>query len=108
MCAYVADFGVAKVSAVTKRTFTFKAGTPSFQSPEQLNGTNIGTHCDVYAFGCVLLELFAEKQIWEGLSARSIMFRVGVKGKHPHVTSLIKPGVACQQENSCTTSRLNL
>ena len=71
------------MKAGTRRTTQFKAGTPGFQSPEQLTGGDIGPHCDVYAFGCVALELFSEKPIWEGLSSHAIMFRVGVKGEFP-------------------------
>ena len=67
----------------TRRTTQSKAGTPGFQSPEQLNGSDIGPHCDIYAFGCVVLELFSEKPVWEGLSSHAIMFRVGVKGEFP-------------------------
>ena len=82
----VADFGIASMKAGTRRTTQSKAGTPGFQSPEQLNGLNIGPHCDVYAFGCIVLELFTEKPIWEGLSAHAIMFRVGVKNEFPPIT----------------------
>ena len=71
------------MKAGTRRTTQCKAGTPGFQSPEQLEGKNIGTHSDVYAFGCIAFELFNEKPIWEGLSAHTIMFRVGVQREYP-------------------------
>lgn len=67
----------------TRRTTQCQAGTPGFQAPEQLKGENIGPPSDVYASGCIAFELFNGKPIWEGLSAHTIMFRVGVQGEYP-------------------------
>lgn len=83
--AYVADFGVATMTAGTKRSTHMKAGTPGFQAPEQLNGIFIGPHSDIYAFGCIVLELFSEQLIWHGLTSHTIMFCVGVKGEYPPI-----------------------
>lgn len=80
---YVADFGVSVIKCTTMRSTQTTAGTPGYQSPEQLNGTNIGTHCDIYALGCCIWELFGENPIWEGLTAHAIMFRVALKEEFP-------------------------
>ena len=60
---YVADFGLGKAitSIQAAATATMTAGTPAFQPPEQLKGSSIGASCDMYAFGCVLTELFGER-----------------------------------------------
>ena len=60
---FLADFGLGKV--MNTRAFgtaTMKAGTPGFQSPEQLKGESLGTSADTYALG-VLTELFGEKPL---------------------------------------------
>ena len=44
------------------------AGSPGFQPTEQLRAQSIGVESDVYAFGGVLLVVFTERRIWEGLS----------------------------------------
>ena len=35
---------------------TMQAGTPAFQSPEQLKGKAIGVSTDVYALACIIVE----------------------------------------------------
>ena len=49
---------------------------------------------DVYAFGCVLIELFGGKKVWEGLSAIQIMVKVAVESAVPdysHLPESVKP-----------------
>ena len=90
---YLADFGVAKVLngtiATTKTSSSAGSiGTPGFQPVEQLQAGVITTSVDVYALGCVLLELFGERRIWEGLSAMQILVKVVMEKKIPDITDL--------------------
>lgn len=87
------------MTAGTKRSTHMKAGTPGFQAPEQLNGINVGPHSDIYALGCIVLELFTEQPVWRGLSAHTIMFHVGVKGEYPTVDNVDKR--ACKILECC-------
>ena len=66
MHAYVADFGLVKMLTSTGSvgTKSGQSGTPGFQSPEQPKAGKIDVLSDVYSFGCVLIELFGEKQVW--------------------------------------------
>ncbi|MCG8622146.1 MAG: hypothetical protein MJE68_09155 [Proteobacteria bacterium] len=43
-------------------------GIPAFLSPENLTAQDNSPAGDVYAFGGVLVELFSEIPIWEGLN----------------------------------------
>lgn len=55
----VADFGIARVLDTDARLTTTGSaiGTPSYMSPEQINGAEVDARSDVYAVGCVLTEL---------------------------------------------------
>jgi serine/threonine protein kinase len=56
----VLDFGLAKSSrdhtVTASRTVT---GTPGYMAPEQRDGKPADARTDIYAFGCVLYEMFA-------------------------------------------------
>ena len=56
----VLDFGLAKSdqdqTATASRTVT---GTPGYMAPEQREGKPADARTDIYAFGCVLYEMFA-------------------------------------------------
>jgi len=55
--ARVADFGLAALS-VAIRDLRSREGTPSYMSPEQLEGREVTSASDIYALGLVLHELF--------------------------------------------------
>ena len=81
---FIADFGLGKVMTTTRvfGTATKLAGTPAFQSPEQLMGEDMTISTDVYALG---VELFRGKPIWE---TYAIMCQVSVKGIMPKTDHL--------------------
>lgn len=72
-------------------TKTMLAGSPGFQSPEQLRNESLGLPSDVYAIGAVLLITFGETQVWPGLSPFQIMYKVAVCGEKPNTSYLLPP-----------------
>ena len=64
------------------------AGSPGFQAPEQLRAESLGPHCDVYAFGCVLITLFREQVLWPGLTPYQILCKVSVHNEVPDMQDL--------------------
>lgn len=64
------------------------AGTPGFQSPEQLKSENVGVESDVYAFGCLLLTIFSSLPLWPGLTPFQIMSKVTISNLRPDTTML--------------------
>ena len=71
-------------------TKTMLAGSPGFQPPEQLRAESVGIESDVYAFGAVLLVVFTERPVWEGLSPYQIMYKVSVNNETPSTVDLDK------------------
>ena len=59
------------------------AGTPGFQPPEQLMAEVLDERADVYAYGVLLIELFGEKVVWEGLIPFQIIAKVGLQQNPP-------------------------
>ena len=82
---YLADFGLTRVIVETKivGTVTCQQGTPGFQPPEQLTAKGFDTSADVYAFAGVLVELFGEKPLWEGLLPFQIICKVVTSSEVP-------------------------
>ena len=85
------DFGLARFMSHTSSlgTRTMLAGSPGYQSPEQLRAETIGPLSDVYAFGGVCLVTFMSKPLWPGLS----MFQIIQK-----VTNNVKPNTDLLQD----------
>ena len=81
------------------------AGSPGFQPPEQLRAHSVGTESDVYAFGAVLLVVFTERPVWEGLNPYQIMYKVSVENEVPSTADLDKEMAllckSCFNEKSC-------
>ena len=84
-------------------TATRNCGTPGYQSPEQLKGTvKIPELCDVYAMGCVIIEVFGDKPLWEpGKSAWEIMYKVTVENLLPSVDCVPTNLVTCCKRSVC-------
>ena len=72
-------------NTMTVGTRTMLAGTPGFQSPEQLKAEPVGIPSDVYAFGGVFAVLFGEQPLWAGLNPYQIMYRVTMANETPPV-----------------------
>ena len=56
--AFLADFGIA--SGPADQTMGNFRGTPVYAAPEQIKSLGVGAPADIWAFGCVLRELFGE------------------------------------------------
>ncbi|MEW1862944.1 ABC transporter substrate-binding protein [Streptomyces sp. NPDC088194] len=72
----VADFGIARVMDTDTRLTTVgsSVGTPSYMSPEQVNGGDVDARSDVYAVGCVLTELLTGKPPFHEGTPLSLMY----------------------------------
>ena len=65
--AYLSDFGIARLnSAATSLTGSLIVGTPSYMSPEQINGEQLDGRSDVYALGALLFHALTGHTPYEG------------------------------------------
>jgi serine/threonine protein kinase len=84
------DFGLSRLinNTVVMGTRTMMAGTPGYQSPEQLRAQSVGPPTDVYAFGCIVLVTYSGKQPWSGFTPYQIMLKVTVEKEKPDTSDL--------------------
>jgi serine/threonine protein kinase len=86
--ARVLDFGIAKIletdDLVSRMTRTGELlGTPSYMSPEQVNGQKLDHRSDIYSVGCMFYEMLTGSPPILGKSAMETM--------HRHVTEVPLP-----------------
>jgi serine/threonine-protein kinase len=87
----VTDFGIARITDSSKTKTGMVLGTPSYMSPEQLAGTKIEGHSDLFSLGVSLYQLVCGKLPFEGDSMAQLMFRIA---NEPHADILsINPDV---------------
>jgi serine/threonine-protein kinase len=88
--AMVADFGIAlavQQAGGERLTETgLSLGTPAYMSPEQVAGDRaIDARSDIYALGCVLYEMLANRPPFTGPTARAVLpgaIRRALAGSH--------------------------
>lgn len=59
--AMVTDFGLVQVA-------DSNAGTPAYMSPEQWRGDELDLRSDIYAYGCILFEMFTAHRLFPALT----------------------------------------
>ena len=65
------DFGLAALDA-TLTGDDIRSGTPSYMSPEQLQGREVTVRSDIYALGLLLYELFTGRRAFDGRSVAEL------------------------------------
>lgn len=75
--ALLSDFGVARsIEENTELTATGTAiGTPTYMSPEQIDGGHLDGRSDLYALGMVGWEMLSGQRPWAGESLYSVIYR---------------------------------
>jgi TonB family protein len=73
----LSDLGIAKATdAMTSVTLTgVIVGTPTYMSPEQIDGGHLDGRSDLYSLGLVAYELLTGKRPWDGESLFSVILK---------------------------------
>ena len=80
------DFGIARLIDVSRTRTGIVLGTPSFMSPEQLEGRNVNGHTDLFALGVSLYELLTGRLPFRGASMTTLMFVIANEPHEPITT----------------------
>jgi serine/threonine-protein kinase len=74
--AKVTDFGVAYLASSTLTRTGHQLGTPSYMSPEQVEGKPVDGRSDVFSLGSVLYELICNEKAFPGETITTIIYRI--------------------------------
>jgi len=84
----IVDFGVAKVADSTTLTqIGSSLGTPSYMSPEQIDGKHVDGRSDIFSLGVVFYELLTGTRPFQGDTMASIIVNI-MKATPPRITEL--------------------
>src|SRR5437764_968048 len=72
----VTDFGIARITDSSKTKTGMVFGTPSYMSPEQLQGQKIDGRSDLFSLAVSLYQLICGKLPFEGDSMAQLMYRI--------------------------------
>jgi eukaryotic-like serine/threonine-protein kinase len=71
------DFGIARLTFEPNITMDGQVfGTPSYMSPEQINGKDIDARSDIFSLGIILYEMIAGKKPFTGDSVVTITYAI--------------------------------
>jgi serine/threonine protein kinase len=79
----VTDFGLAKSPSANLTQAGVLLGTPSYMSPEQIQGQDLDGRSDIFSLGVVLYELLTGTRPFEGDSISTIIYRVLYEDPRP-------------------------
>jgi len=93
----VMDFGIARMTSTTKTQTSSILGTPSYMSPEQLNGATVDGRSDIFSLGVVFFELLTGRKPFEAENLSALLFKIA---HEPHAPVRgIRPDLpACTDE----------
>ncbi|KDP32604.1 hypothetical protein JCGZ_13154 [Jatropha curcas] len=83
--AKIADFGLAKAMHGEEEECTGLRGTHMYMSPEMVKHKKLGYSADIWALGCVVLEMLTGKPVWEFRYSRDIILVIGYTNRVPAV-----------------------
>lgn len=72
----VMDFGIAKVMESTKTRTGMVLGTPSYMSPEQVDGKRVNGASDLFSLGSVFYELVSGYKTFKGDNLNTLMYNI--------------------------------
>jgi CHASE2 domain-containing sensor protein/tRNA A-37 threonylcarbamoyl transferase component Bud32 len=83
----VTDFGIARITSSSKTKTGVVLGTPSYMSPEQVNGKKTDGRSDIFALGIVMFELLTGQKPFVSEDVTSLLYQIS-HAQHPSVREL--------------------
>ncbi|MDQ6979932.1 MAG: protein kinase [Ghiorsea sp.] len=80
----VTDFGIARIASSGRTKTGMILGTPSFMSPEQMNGQHVDSRSDIFSLGVTMYVLLTGVKPFQGDSLAAISYKI-VNDKHPDI-----------------------
>jgi len=82
----IMDFGLASLAGRSKLTKSGTTlGTPAYMAPEQLEGRDVDRRADIWALGCVLYEMLAQRTPFDAEYEQAIAY--GILNEAPEPVS---------------------
>lgn len=86
----IVDFGVAKDTDSTTLTLVGSSlGTPSYMSPEQIEGKNVDGRSDIFSLGVVFYEMITGERPFKGETMASIIIKI-IQAQPKRITTIKK------------------
>jgi serine/threonine-protein kinase len=79
------DFGIARITDSSKTKTGMVLGTPSYMSPEQLQGKKVDGRSDLFSLGVMMYQLLSGKLPFTGDSMTTLMWNIS---REPHTDIL--------------------
>jgi serine/threonine-protein kinase len=79
----ITDFGIARLTDTSRTKTGIVLGTPSFMSPEQLEGRNLDGRSDQFALGICLYQLLCAQLPFRGDSMPRLMHKIATEPHAP-------------------------
>ncbi|MGJ6964474.1 bifunctional serine/threonine-protein kinase/glutamate ABC transporter substrate-binding protein [Streptosporangium sp. G11] len=72
----VVDFGIARILDSTGTITSRAIGTPAYMAPEQISGSDVGPHTDVFAWGATIAFAATGETVFAGSSIAVVLNRI--------------------------------
>jgi serine/threonine-protein kinase len=83
----ITDFGIARLTDAGRTRTGVVLGTPSFMSPEQLQGRTLTGQSDVFSLGVTLYQLLTARLPFRADSMPALMMKIAME-PHPRVRAM--------------------
>jgi serine/threonine-protein kinase len=83
----ITDFGIARLTDASRTRTGIVLGTPSFMSPEQLQGRPVTGSSDVFSLAVALFQLLTAQLPFQADSMPSLMLKI-VQDPHPRIRAI--------------------
>jgi serine/threonine-protein kinase len=83
----ITDFGIARLTDAGRTRTGVVLGTPSFMSPEQLQGRAVTGSSDLFSLGVTLFQLLTGQLPFRGDSMPALMLKIAQE-PHPRIRSV--------------------